>query len=85
MVGACEALLDVLRESWEADNQSEESVVSYILSTREKLKQMSDIVQENVQKSQDTQKRWYDKNARFREFSAGDPVLVLLPTASSML
>ena len=77
--------LDVLRETWEANQQSEESIVSYILSTREKLKQMSDIVQENVQKSQDTQKRWYDKNARFREFGPGDPVLVLLPTSSSKL
>ena len=75
----------MLWETWEANQQSEESIVSYILSTREKLKQMSDIFQENVQKSQDTQKRWYDKNTRFREFRPGDLVLVLLPTASSKL
>ena len=77
--------LDVLRESWEASQRSEESVVSYVLSTREKLKEMSDIVQENLKKVQDKQKQWYDKDARLREFSPGDPVLVLLPTSTSKL
>lgn len=42
-------------------------------------------MQENLSKAQSTQKLWYDKNARTREFHAGYPVLVLLPTASSKL
>ena len=58
---------------------------SYVLSMREKLKDMADIVQKNLAKSQDKQKRWYDKNAKFREFSSGDPVMVLLPTTSNKL
>ena len=28
------------------------------------------------------QKRWYDRNAREREFNEGDQVLVLLPTTT---
>ena len=78
--------LDVLRETWETnDRSSEESIISYVLSMREKLKDMADIVQKNLAKSQDKQKRWYDKNAKFREFSSGDPVMVLLPTTSNKL
>ena len=69
--------LDVLCETWEVSKQSEES---YVLSMCEKLKDMAEIVQKNLAKSQDKQKRWYDKNGKFREFSPGDPVMVLLPT-----
>ena len=77
--------LDILKESWEASKKSNESVVSYVLSTQEKLRKMTEIVQENLSKAQGKQKMWYDKSARVREFETGDPVLVLLPTSSSKL
>ncbi len=77
--------LDILKESWEASKKSSESVISYVLSTQEKLKGMAELVQENLSKAQGKQKRWYDRNARIREFEPGDPVLVLLPTSSSKL
>ncbi len=77
--------LDILKESWEASRKSSESVISYVLSTQEKLKGMAELVQENLSKAQGKQKRWYDRNARIREFEPGDPVLVLLPTSSSKL
>ena len=53
--------------------------MSYVIAVQQKLKDMTGIVQENLSKAQSTQKLWYDKNARTREFHAGDPVLVLLP------
>ena len=77
--------LDVLRESWEAHPRSSESVVSYVLSVQKRLEKMSNLAQENLQRSQQTQKRWYDRNAREREFKVGDHVLVLLPTSSNKL
>ena len=77
--------LDILRETWEASHKSEESVVSYVLATQEKLRDMAEIVQKNLTKAQKKQKLWYDQNARMREFAAGDPVLVLLPTSTSKL
>ena len=77
--------LDILKESREASKQSDESVVSYVLLTRDKLRQMADIVKENLEKVQDKQKQWYDKNARLREFVPGDPVLIFLPTSTSKL
>ena len=56
--------LDVLRDTWEAGKRSEESVVSYVLSVREKLDKMSELVRDNLEAAQKLQKRWYDQNAR---------------------
>ena len=77
--------LDVLKESWEGGEQSDQSVVSYVLTMREKLDTMSQLVQENLTKSQQYQKNWYDKSARKREFEPGEKVLILLPTSTSKL
>ena len=77
--------LDVLKESWENSSKSNESVVSYVLSIQEKLAKMSELARENLAKAQQRQKRWYDENARERQFEPGDQVLVLLPTETSKL
>lgn len=77
--------LDVLRESWEASKRSNESVVSYVLLTRQRLMEMSELVQQNLSKAQKQQKQWYDKNARARKFQPGQQVLVLLPTTTNKL
>ena len=69
--------LDILRESWESSQKSDENIISYVLSTRDKLSNMAELVQENLSKAQARQKSWYDKNARDREFQPGDPVPVL--------
>ena len=79
--------LDILRETWEASPKSEETVVSHVLEThaQQRLKEMADIVEENLVIRQGAQKQWYDKRARLREFKSGDPVLVLLPTTTDKL
>ena len=77
--------LDVLRETWEASQQSDESVVSHILLIREKLKSMSKLVRQNLSRAQESQKRWYDQNACIQEFHPGIRVLVLLPTSTNKL
>ena len=46
---------------------------------------MSALVCENLEKAQDTQKRWYNKNARLRVFNEGHSVLILLPTSPNAL
>ena len=77
--------LDVLKDTWCAEKQTEESVVSHVLSMRTKMEQMMQLVKENLTKSQGRQKTWYDKKACHREFEPGDLVLVLLPTSTSKL
>ena len=59
------------------------SVLSHVLSMREKFKEMQELVQFNLVKAQNYQKKWYDRNARQRQFIPGEFVLVLLSTTTS--
>ena len=68
--------------AWEVD---EWSAVSYVLSIQEKLANMVELVKGNMEKAQETQKRWYDLNARDRSFEVGEKILVLLPTSTNKL
>ena len=68
--------LDVIKTAWEAHERSNESVVSYVLSIQEKLANMVELVKGNMEKAQETQKRWYDLNARDRSFEVGEKILV---------
>ena len=77
--------LDILKESWEADKKSTESIVSYVLTIQERLAKLRDIVHDNLEEAQRTQKAWYDRQARSREFKPGDKVLVLIPTTANKL
>ena len=77
--------LDVLKEAWAANTRSSESVVSYVLMMQERREKLREIVRENLEDAQATQKEWYDRNARNREFQPGDQVLILLPTTSNKL
>ncbi|XP_041937559.1 uncharacterized protein LOC121699028 [Alosa sapidissima] len=52
---------------------------------REKLRQMSTLAQEHMGQAQKSQKFWYDRSARHRSFSAGQKVLVMLPSHDSKL
>jgi len=77
--------LDILRESWEAEKKTEESVVSHILSIRDKMEKMAELAQKHLFSSQKAQNQWYDQTARERSFQPGDQVLVLLPTTTNKL
>ena len=68
--------LDVVREEWDADKKSAQSVLSHILAIRERMEEMTTIVHDNWKKAQSRQKTWYDQNARDRELKPGDEVLV---------
>jgi len=57
----------------------------YVLAVQKKMATMAELVKDNLVKSQREQKRWYDRNARERQFQAGDQVLVLLPTTTNKL
>ena len=76
--------LDVISESWQAQEKSEESVMSSVLSAREKLQDMAELLKNSMERAKDNQKRWYDKDARLRVFKPGDEV-VLLPTSQEKL
>ena len=50
-----------MKETWEASERSNQSVVSYVVSIRERLEKMVALVRENAQQAQ---KAWYDLNVR---------------------
>ena len=56
--------LDVLRQAWEVSKKIDESVVSHLLSTRDKMMKMTELVKENLSNAQEKQKLWYDRAAR---------------------
>ena len=56
-----------------------------MLSAREKLQEMAELMRNSMEKAKDNQKWWYDKDARLRVFKPGDEVLVLLPTSQEKL
>ena len=79
--------LTIIREEWEEPKTDglSESVVSYLLKTREMLMKMSDLAQQSEVKCKKKQKRYYDKKSVVRKLLPGQKVSVLLPTESSKL
>ena len=77
--------LDVLKETWEVSPKSSESVVSYILCVQGQLARLQEIVRDNLEDTQRTQKEWYDRHAHEHKFQEGERVLVLLPTSTNKL
>ena len=53
----------MLKEEWEAEKHSDESIISHILAIHKKLEEMSEIVKDNMKEAQQQQKAWYDKTA----------------------
>ena len=77
--------LDILKETWETERRSKESVISHVLSMRDKMDKMTEIVKENLQLAQVKQKSLYDRGTAVRELVPKDQVLVLLPTSTNKL
>ena len=80
-------IIQPMREHFPSNSPCSNDIkyMSYVLSIQEKLVKMSTLAQENLAKAQVQQKRWYDRNAREREFQPGEHVLVLLPTSTHKL
>ena len=75
----------MVQETWEQPAQADENIISYVIKMRNRLLEMSEIVQENVSNAQQVQKKWYDRTAHVRQFNPGDHVLVLLPKSTHKL
>ncbi|KAK7912922.1 hypothetical protein WMY93_013133 [Mugilogobius chulae] len=79
--------LDLLRKTWGAPPTSEgcKGIVQFVMEMRERLATYLDQAELNLQEAQKTQKAWYDRQARHREFKPGERVLLLLPSSSNKL
>ena len=76
--------LDILNDEWEAEENSDELVLLYVLSLRERLASMAQ-GQGKLPKAQRHQKAWYDMSAQKKYFQAGNQDLILLPIPTNKL
>ena len=74
--------LDVLQEKWISTRKEDDSILEYIMKVREQMEQAREIVEKNLQQSQNAQKEWYDRKTRELKLHEG---LVLLPTSTHKL
>ena len=77
--------LDVMKEAWTGTVTGPQSVVSHVLTIRDRLTSMTDLVKANMDKAQTQQKSWYDRKSKAREFKSDDEVLLLLPSSTNAL
>ena len=71
--------LEIVKQQWMNENPGEKDVIQYVLDMRSRMKDMLDVAQNNIEKAQKKQKRWYDEKARERKYDVGQKVLLLLP------
>lgn len=77
---------DVLRDTWgPLSGPQQIPVLQYVMKMREKMEQMTTLVQINMKEAQRRQKDLFDKKAKTRVFQPGQEVLLLLPTTDNKL
>ena len=79
--------LDLLRKEWEAPSTkpNDRNIVQYVLEMRDRLSRYQEEAALNLRQAQQSQKTWYDQQARQREFQPGQKVLLLLPSSTCKL
>ncbi|KAK7106795.1 hypothetical protein V1264_018009 [Littorina saxatilis] len=79
--------MQILKELWTKDVDTPEvkNSYQYVFELREKLEETLEIARENLRKSQDSRKHYYDRKAVNRKFTPGNKVLILLPTDHNKL
>jgi hypothetical protein len=67
------------------EDETQKSVIDYVVKIRNYLADVTTIVQENLTTRKRKIKEWYGRNSVHCEFGAGDEVLVLLPSDTSKM
>lgn len=80
-----QGILVVLQEEWETLSQVEEAPASHLQAIRKKMWASAQLAQEELQRSQEGQKRRYDAHLKPRSLEVGQQVLLLLPSSSNKL
>ncbi len=76
--------LTVLKEKWLCDSKCG-ILPEYVTKFRTRLYRARELAKQNLEKTQNKMKTWFDKKAREWIFSPGDKVLVLLPVPGGSL
>ena len=74
-----------LRETDLSSSTAKQSVVEFMLNTRQHLRRALEIANQQATQERTKAKVWYDRRARLRTFEPGDKVLIFLPIPGSPL
>ena len=77
--------LSLIKEVWTDEGEASQGLAEYVVSMRDRMSCMTELVTENLANAQRQQKHWYDRNARDREFKPEEQVLILLPAETNKL
>lgn len=77
--------LAVVKEQWESKRQLPTSVIDFVQSTQQRLRDMAELARKKDRESKKKSKTWYDKKVRNDPLQVNEEVLVLLPEDSLKL
>ena len=79
--------MQILKELWTNEDQDNEvkTTYQYVFDLRNRLESAMEVAREELVKSRETNKKYFDQKARDRKFSVGSKVLILLPTDHNKL
>jgi len=79
--------MQILKELWTDDCIDDEvkNTYQYVFDLQNRMEKTMEVAQEELLKSQEANKKYFDLKSRNRSFKAGDKVLLLLPTDNSKL
>ncbi|CAM4553254.1 unnamed protein product, partial [Caretta caretta] len=77
--------VDITKEDWEEQPNPEKNVIEHMTQMRERIARVTPIVREHLEKAQETQRKYYNHQAKVRKFQLGERVMVLVLTAESKL
>ena len=77
--------LELLRYSWIERSDEGSSISEWLLGVRARMGEMAEIVSDRETKAKQTMKKFYDRSASIKTFSAGDMVLVRKPVLHGKL
>ena len=71
--------LAIVKEQWQSKQQHPQSIIDFVQTTQQRLRDMAELARENDHRSKKASKTWYDHGARDDPLQVGEEVLVLLP------
>ena len=77
----------ILKELWTGESKLDETktIYQYVIELQERLEQTCQVAHEELKKSRQRYKTYYNRKARVRDMKVGDEVLLLLPTDNNKL
>ena len=77
--------LKLLKEKFLSDVDSSLNLLQYVSDFKDRLSRACESARNNLRSAQRKMKRWYDENAKERNFMPGNRVLALLPIPGKSL